>query len=72
MKKRTKMFVGLLIVILAVVAGASYIVLTPLAEINSFDDCVDAGFPVMESYPRQCMTSDGRGFVENITMNITT
>jgi hypothetical protein len=25
-------------------------------EINSFVDCVNAGFPVMESYPRQCST----------------
>lgn len=27
------------------------------AEVTSFEECVDAGFPVMESYPRQC--SDG-------------
>ncbi|MEW6723053.1 MAG: hypothetical protein AB1324_07355, partial [Candidatus Micrarchaeota archaeon] len=32
-------------------------------EINSFDDCVDAGYPVMESYPRQCRTPDGRTFI---------
>jgi hypothetical protein len=22
--------------------------------IESFDDCINAGFPIMESYPRQC------------------
>ena len=33
-------------------------------EINSFDDCVKAGNPVMESYPRQCATPDGRSFTE--------
>jgi len=32
--------------------------------INSFDDCARAGYPVMESYPRQCSTPDGRSFVE--------
>jgi hypothetical protein len=31
------------------------------ASINSFDDCA-AKYPVMESYPERCMTSDGRSF----------
>ena len=35
--------------------------------IDSFQDCVDAGNPVMESYPRQCRTQDGRVFVENVS-----
>jgi len=33
--------------------------------INSFDACVAAGNPVMESYPRQCR-ADGKTFVEKI------
>ncbi len=33
--------------------------------INSFDECVAAGNPVMESYPRQCR-ADGKTFVEKI------
>ena len=32
--------------------------------INSFEDCVNAGNPVMEIYPRQCRTADGRTFTE--------
>jgi peptidylprolyl isomerase len=35
-------------------------------SINSFEECVAAGNPVMESYPRQCRTEDGRLFVEDI------
>ncbi len=35
-----------------------------LNEINSFEDCLTHGFPVMESHPRQCMTPDGRSFTE--------
>jgi len=31
--------------------------------ILTFKDCVAAGYPVMESYPRQCQTSDGKAFV---------
>lgn len=33
-------------------------------EINDFESCVAAGNPVMESYPRQCSTSDGKHFTE--------
>jgi hypothetical protein len=34
--------------------------------INSFDECAAAGYPVMESYPAQCRTPDGRNFVQPI------
>ncbi len=37
-----------------------------VVQIQSFEDCVKAGFIVMESYPRQCRTSDGRTFTEEI------
>ena len=36
-------------------------------EIQSFEECAAAGNPVMESFPRQCSTSDGKHFVEIIT-----
>ena len=36
------------------------------ASVNSFEECIAAGNPAMESYPRQCRTSDGKHFVENI------
>lgn len=35
-------------------------------KIDSFEDCVSAGNPVMESYPRQCRTASGDLFVENL------
>jgi hypothetical protein len=34
-----------------------------LSSINSFEDCAKH-FPVMESYPAQCNTSDGKHFVQ--------
>lgn len=37
-----------------------------LPKANSFDECIKAGYPVMESYPRQCRTSDGKTFIEDI------
>lgn len=39
---------------------------TPVQNnVTTFDDCVAAGNPVMESYPRQC-NAGGKTFVENI------
>lgn len=35
-------------------------------QIMSFEDCEAAGLPVMESYPRQCATPDGRTFAEEL------
>ena len=37
------------------------------SQISSFEDCVLAGNPVMESYPRKCMTQEGNSFVEDIS-----
>jgi Immunoglobulin-like domain of bacterial spore germination len=40
-------------------------------NVMSFQNCVDAGYPVMESYPRQCKTPDGRTYAEEVTPPIT-
>lgn len=37
-------------------------------EITNFEECVKAGNPVMESYPRQC-AADGKTFTEVIIMS---
>lgn len=37
-----------------------------MTTVDSFEKCVAAGNPVMESYPRQCKTSDGKNFVEKV------
>lgn len=34
--------------------------------ITNFEECEKAGYPVMESYPRQCATPDGETFTEII------
>jgi len=38
--------------------------------INDFEDCVLAGYPVMESFPRRCSTPDGRTFTENTNKQV--
>ena len=36
-----------------------------MAAITSFEECAAAGNPIMESYPEQCRTADGRMFVNS-------
>lgn len=36
-------------------------------KIQSFEDCASAGYPVMESFPSQCMTPDGKSFVQEVS-----
>lgn len=43
-----------------------FAVFLTLPQITSFEQCAAAGNPVMESYPRQCRTQDGKHFVEQI------
>lgn len=65
--KRVFWFIGLLVVLIliAVLFGVfnersdnSY------SEIDSFEECVEAGYPVMESFPDRCMTPDGKSFIK--------
>lgn len=34
--------------------------------VATFEECVEAGFPVLESYPRRCMASSGETFTEDV------
>ena len=66
--------IGLLVLaaVLAVVAIALMKITPRIGQMNprqvvtNFEECAAAGNPVMESYPRQCRTPDGRVFVEEI------
>jgi hypothetical protein len=63
--------VGLAGVLLVLAAVLSH--LAPGAAtsvITNFEECVAAGNPVMESYPRQCNSADGRHFVEELPMGV--
>ena len=43
----------------------------PLVTVTSFQSCVAAGLPVTGSNPRQCKTTDGRTYAEEIAPQIT-
>ena len=38
----------------------------PPVVVNNFDECVAQGYAVLESYPRQCKTPDGKTYTEDI------
>lgn len=63
-----KLYIILIIVVVAaavVGAGAWYFWRGQKAPISGFDDCVKAGYPVLETYPEQCKTPDGRSFTNS-------
>lgn len=72
MKQITLTFGGILVLILVFfVYNYTKKVQTPVVpviEVLSFNDCVKAGYTVMESYPRQCRTPDGRIYAEEIVL----
>lgn len=57
-----------IVALLLLVAMIVYPLLTKkqIPPITSFQECMDAGYPIMESYPRQC-NADGNNFVEELT-----
>ncbi len=66
---KTSTLIGL-VVVLAIIA-ALLLALSNIAKqqrilsITSFAECKAAGYPIMESYPEQCATPDGRTFVND-------
>ena len=69
----------IIILVVIVVGGLTWFLLTrtpeestlPEEEITSFEECIEAGYPPLESYPRQCQTPDGRTFIEEISYETT-
>ncbi|MDO8619733.1 MAG: Gmad2 immunoglobulin-like domain-containing protein, partial [bacterium] len=53
-------------VVLLAIAGASYFFTDKAPQVTTFAECANAGNPVMESYPRQCKSKEGKTFREDI------
>lgn len=68
--------IGILLIILVILvvgffALNSYIYNEKQADevgptISSFEECIDAGYPVLDSYPEQCATADGKRFMRSL------
>lgn len=55
-----------IVCISAFFAFRSYFFTPEQVKVTDFESCAQAGNPVMESYPRQCLTKSGEHFTENI------
>lgn len=64
-----KLLIGLLLLVLSggIVFGyLFYQNKQEIAAIHTYQDCAAAGFPILESYPPQCMTPDKHLFTQDI------
>lgn len=61
------------IIIILIIAGIGYLLFDMWqsgelnAQIRSFQDCIEAGYPEIDSQPPQCSTPDGRTFTKEIS-----
>lgn len=55
----------LIIIIILIILLSLVLILFPKKGVTNFEECIEAGNPVMESYPRQCR-HNGETFVEEI------
>ncbi|HEY4489890.1 MAG TPA: Gmad2 immunoglobulin-like domain-containing protein [Candidatus Paceibacterota bacterium] len=60
--KNVILVLGFIIIVLIIGFGSS----KKIEDVSNFEECVLAGNLVMESYPRQCRTKDGKTFTEDI------
>lgn len=67
--KNKKLLGGVLVILLG--AGAGLLVFLnkriTKKEISSFEECVEAGYPILESYPPQCIAPGGRAFTGKLS-----
>ncbi len=58
----------ILIIVVIAIAGTGWWIYKndKPVSINSFEECVAAGYPIMESYPEQCRTPEGQTFTRDI------
>lgn len=69
-KSRTQkiIYISILIAVLVMSGGAAAYYMTQktktISDINGFDECVATNNVIIETYPEQCITPDGRNFTK--------
>ncbi|MBS3903148.1 MAG: GerMN domain-containing protein [Anaplasmataceae bacterium] len=66
MKKAILFLIGFLVITVTAIVLFSSSRVPQSGVINNFITCLEAGYPVMESYPRQCRTPEGDLYIESI------
>jgi len=69
MKKNTKLIVVFVVLLIVGIVVWKYQNTSKIQSISTFEECAQAGYPIMESYPEQCKTPDGRNFTKQVTSN---
>ena len=66
MKKTISKILILIIILVSSISTLLFLSGCSTGGVTDFESCVATGNPVMESYPMQCRTKDGRTFVQEI------
>ena len=69
MNKKITIIAAIIIILVAAAFFSAYLInRKSVGKVNDFEQCAKLGFPVMESYPRQCRAGD-KIFVEDTSAN---
>ncbi len=68
-KKNTKIIAIFIVLLIAGIVVWKYQQTLKIQSIDTFEECAQAGYPIMESYPEQCKTPDGKTFTKQISAN---
>lgn len=67
-KKNTKIIAVFVVLLIAGIFVWKYQKTSKVQSISTFEECAQAGYPIMESYPEQCRTPDGRNFTKHVSV----
>lgn len=70
MKKKNKDIFQLVLAVMVLVFFTLVLVWaenTKVRNIDTFEECMNQGYPIMEIYPPICTTPDGRSFTQELT-----
>lgn len=68
-KKNTKLITVFVVLLIASILVWKYQKTSKIQNISTFEECAKAGYPIMESYPEQCKTPNGRNFTKQTSAN---
>ncbi len=64
---KISIYLIIIFILLASAGAVFYFKQQKIKKISNFEQCGQAGYPILESYPAQCRTPDGRIFVQELT-----
>lgn len=67
MARNNKLIAVFIVLLIAGVLVWKYQTNSKIQSITNFDECVQAGYPIMESYPEQCRTPDGKAYTKQVS-----